>query len=101
MIATPEVLEAAESVPHAAPLQPAPDRVQFTPLFWESLCRVAVKFVVMPTCTLPVFGDTVTTIGGGGAGVTVIVPVPALVGSATEVAVRLTVAGVGTPAGAV
>ncbi len=101
MIATPEVLEAAESVPHAAPLQPAPERVQFTPLFWESFCRVAVKFEVMPTCTLAVLGDTVTTIGGGGAGVMLMLAVADFVPSATEVAVTVTLAGLGTLAGAV
>jgi hypothetical protein len=34
------------SVPHAAPLQPGPERPQVTPLFWESLVSVAVKFCV-------------------------------------------------------
>ncbi|OLE50765.1 MAG: hypothetical protein AUG51_26425 [Acidobacteria bacterium 13_1_20CM_3_53_8] len=36
MIAAAEALELAESVPHAAPLQPAPERAQVTPLFCES-----------------------------------------------------------------
>jgi hypothetical protein len=33
VMATPEALEAAESVPQAAPLHPAPESDQFTPLF--------------------------------------------------------------------
>jgi len=32
----PEALEFAERVPHALPEQPAPERVQVTPLFCES-----------------------------------------------------------------
>jgi hypothetical protein len=32
----PDALEVEESVPHAAPLQPAPESVQVTPLFCAS-----------------------------------------------------------------
>jgi hypothetical protein len=44
VMATPEALEAAESVPQAAPLHPAPESDQVTPLFCASLETVAVKF---------------------------------------------------------
>jgi hypothetical protein len=42
-MATPEALEAAESVPQAAPLHPAPLSDQVTPRFCESFCTVAVR----------------------------------------------------------
>lgn len=32
-----------DSIPHVKPLQPAPERLQVTPLFCESLASVAVK----------------------------------------------------------
>jgi hypothetical protein len=99
VIATPEALDAADRVPQVAPLQPVPARVQATPLFCESFVTVAAKFCVSPVCTLAVVGATLTTTAG--AAVTVIVAVPCLVPSATEVAVSVTVAGVGTLAGAV
>jgi hypothetical protein len=35
-----------ESVPHVMPLQPVPERLQLTPMFWESFVRVAVKLCV-------------------------------------------------------
>jgi hypothetical protein len=38
----PEALEAADSVPHVAPLQPAPVSAHVTPLFCVSLLTVAV-----------------------------------------------------------
>ncbi|MGA2428056.1 MAG: hypothetical protein ABSH13_06100 [Candidatus Acidiferrum sp.] len=43
MIATPERLEAADKVPHAAPLHPAPDSAQVTSLFAVSFTKVAVN----------------------------------------------------------
>jgi hypothetical protein len=62
----PEALELADSVPQAVPEQPAPDRLQVTPLFWASLVTVAVKLCVSaPACTLAVEGVTVTEIVGG------------------------------------
>jgi hypothetical protein len=36
VIAVPDALEVEESVPQAAPLQPAPESVQVTPLFCAS-----------------------------------------------------------------
>ena len=100
MIAAPELLEIAESVPQAAPLQPEPERVQLTPLLCESFCTVAVKVCVWPVCTDALVGDTLTLTGGGGT-IIVMVAVAFLVESATEVAVSVTIAGFGTPAGAV
>jgi len=35
-----------DSVPHATPLQPVPERLQVTPLFWKSFISVAVKLCV-------------------------------------------------------
>ena len=96
-MATPEALEVVDNVPHVAPEQPAPESDQFTPLFRASLLTVAVKFWVKLTCTLGVFGLTATAI----AGVTVTVANALLVPSAMEVAVSVTVAGLGTVAGAV
>ena len=46
VMGVPDALEVAESEPQAAPVQPAPDRAQVTPLFCESFCTVAVKFCV-------------------------------------------------------
>ena len=62
------------------------------------LLTVAVNAWGVATCTLAVGGATVTVIGGG---VTVTVADPDLVGSATDTAVTVTVAGDGTFAGAV
>jgi hypothetical protein len=65
-MAAPEALELADSVPQAVPGQPAPDRLQATPLFWASLAIVATKFCVpTPAWTLAVEGVTVTEIVGG------------------------------------
>jgi hypothetical protein len=44
--AVPDALVVAESVPHAAPVQPAPESFQLTPLFCVSLVTVAVNFCV-------------------------------------------------------
>jgi hypothetical protein len=96
----PDALEAADSVPQAAPLQPFPDSVHVTPLFCESFCTVAVNGCIAPVCTLALVGETVTTIPAGAA-VTVIVAAADFVVSATDVAVNVTVAGEGTLAGAV
>jgi hypothetical protein len=88
------------SVPHVAPEQPVPESDHVTPLFCESFCSVAVKAAVVDTCTDDERGLTLTEIGSGAA-VTVIVAVADFVPSATEVAFNVTVAGVGTDAGAV
>jgi hypothetical protein len=52
-------------VPHAAPLQPAPDTAQVTPLAALSFVTVAVNDPVSPACAEAVVGDTVTEIGVG------------------------------------
>jgi len=62
-----------------------------------SFVTVAVNDWVVPPGTGAVGGATATATGGK----TVIVAEPDLVGSATDVAVRVTVLGVGTAAGAV
>jgi hypothetical protein len=90
----------AESVPHAEPLQPAPESAQVTPLFCESFWTVAVKAWDCSTVTDWLAGETATLIGGGGA-VTVTVALAVFVLSVTDVAVKVTVAGLGTVAGAV
>ncbi len=96
MIGPPESEEKAESVPQTVPLQPEPDSAQVTPLFWASLLTVAVKFWGWLVCTLAIAGATLTATGG----VTVMVATELLVVSATEVAVSMTVAGLGTVEGA-
>jgi hypothetical protein len=63
--AEPEALVVGATVPHAAPLQPAPDSVQVTPLAALSFVTVAVNDPVNPACTEAVVGDTVTEIGVG------------------------------------
>jgi len=99
-MATPEALVEEERVPQALPVQPVPERVQVTPLFCESLVTVAVKgCVAPPTCTFAEVGATETPMMG--AAVTVMVAAANLLPLATEVAVKVTVAGVGTVAGAV
>ena len=91
---------AAESVPQVTPEQPAPESAQLTPLFCESFVTVAVKACVpIPACTFCVVGATLTMMTG--VVVTVIVAAVLLAPSATAVAVNVTVAGEGTPAGAV
>jgi hypothetical protein len=63
-----DVAVTCDSVPHVEPLQPAPARLQVTPLLWESLVSVAVKFCVpVPACRLAEAGRIVTKMGGGGA----------------------------------
>jgi hypothetical protein len=47
-------------VPHEEPLQPPPERLQVTPLFWVSFCRVAVKPWDFPTCKVLEDGETAT-----------------------------------------
>lgn len=94
-----EVLVTLLRVPQVEPEQPEPDRAHVTPLFAESFATMAVKFCVPLTATDAVLGETDTVIGGAAA--TVIVAVAVLVVSVAEVAFSVTVAGVGTVAGAV
>jgi hypothetical protein len=69
--AVPDALLAAERVPHVAPLQPAPDSAQVTPLAALSFVTVAVNGWLCATCTDIVAGDTATEMRAGtlGAGV--------------------------------
>lgn len=48
VIGAPDALELLETEPQAAPLQPAPESVQVTPLFCASFCTVAVKLSLCP-----------------------------------------------------
>lgn len=92
------MFEVAESVPQAAPLQPGPVSAQVTPLFCLSFCTVAVKLCICPVCSETRSGETLTLTGGAGA-VTVTVATAFFVVSATDVAVSVTVAGLGTAVG--
>jgi hypothetical protein len=87
------------SVPQVAPEQPAPDKAQVTPLLAESFCTAAMKPEDCEICTEADGGFTETETGGGAA-VIVIVAAADFVLSAIEVAVKVTVAGAGTFAGA-
>jgi len=73
--AVPEALDPGATVPHAVPLQPAPDTVHVTPLFPKSFATMAVKACVVPTCTLAVATDIATEIAAGGG---VLPPLPPL-----------------------
>jgi hypothetical protein len=100
IIPTPDALAFAESVPHAAPVQPTPLSAQFTPLFCASFVTVALNPCVPPgAITVADAGATTTLITGGA--VNVIVDAADFVPSLTDVAVSVTAAGVGTLAGAV
>jgi hypothetical protein len=60
---TPELLEAAERVPHVAPLQPAPLSDHRTLLLRRDVVTVAVNGCVPPgVATVAVFGKTVTVL---------------------------------------
>src|SRR5260370_6825223 len=55
------------SVPHVLPLQPAPESVHVTPLFWTSLVNCAVKFCVPKiAATLALAGGMLTGMGWAG-----------------------------------
>ena len=100
--ATPDALDAGETVPHAAPVQLVPDNVQLTPLFDESFCSVAANVCVPPVATLTIDGATTTEIADDRkAAVNVIVAMADFVESSTAVAVSVTVGGFGSAAGAV
>jgi hypothetical protein len=98
--AAPEALDVGVTVPHAAPVQTAPASDQVTPLPAASFATVAVNACVAPTWTLAVVSKSVT-LTAVEAPVTMIVAVPFLDPSATDVAVSVTIAGLGTLAGAV
>jgi hypothetical protein len=78
------------------------DAVQVTPAPATSLVTVAAKPRLCPSVNPPCTGDTVTLTGpAGAAAVTVIVAAADFVLSLTDVAVNVTVAGLGTLVGAV
>src|SRR5260221_370848 len=95
-MAAPEALLAADKVPHVAPLQPVPVSVHVTPLFCVSFVTVAVKFWVLLTLTVAAVGARATAT----AAVTVMDAFDVFVVSPTDVAFRVTAAGLGTLAGA-
>ena len=84
-----------EIVPHAAPLQ-LPLRLQVTAVF-VAFFTVAVNCCLPPVTICALVGDTVTETGG----TIVMLAELDFVGSATDVAVRETSAGLGTVFGAV
>jgi hypothetical protein len=71
VIAAPDAPEVADSVPQAAPVQPAPLNVHVTPLFWESFATVAVTLVLCAVCTETAAGviSVTATVAGGGVSV--------------------------------
>ena len=83
-------------VPQAVPLQPLPDSLQVTAVF-EVFNTAAVNCCCAPVTSWAVAGEIDTEIGG----MTVTVAVLDFVGSATEVAMTDTCAGLGAVAGAV
>ena len=99
-MAAPDALDVADSVPQTFLLQLAPKSTPVSPLFCESFWIVAVKFWLPPVGMLTDGGDTVTMIAPGAA-VIVIAAAADLLLSEADVAVSVTVPGVGTVAGAV
>jgi hypothetical protein len=83
-------------VPHAAPLQPAPETLHVTAVLAVPV-TLAVNTWVAPVFTFAELGDTETAIADN----TVTVADADLVASACAVAVTVTVGGFGTVAGAV
>jgi len=87
-----------ETVPQPGEqLAPFCDRVQKTPRLAGSFMTVPVNLCVLPTTTVAEVGETETETGG----VTVTMAETVLVVSVTDVAVTVTVAGLGTLLGAV
>ena len=83
-------------VPQAAPAHPVPETLQFTAVFVVPV-TVAVNLWRPPVATFAEAGETETATGS----TTVTVVEADLLVSATEVAVTVTVGGIGTEAGAV
>jgi positive regulator of sigma E activity len=95
--AVPDAVEAGETEPQAAPVQPVPVNVHVTLGVVEgSFVTVGVMVVELPAFTVAVVEATATVIAG-----TVMVAVPVLVLSAMEVAVRVTAKLLATGPGAV
>jgi hypothetical protein len=101
VIAVPEALLLTDKLPHVAPLHPAPLKLQLTPLFCVSFCKVAVTLCVCPVCTEAAVGLTATEMAAVEDPVIVSAATADFVPSATDVAVAVTAAGFGTVAGAV
>ena len=86
-------------VPQLLPLHPEPAKDQVTPLFCESFDTDAVNDAVpVPACALALPGEMATETTG--FAVRVMVAFALFVPSAIEVAVSVTVAGLGAVAGA-
>ena len=85
-------------VPHAAPVQPAPERLQVTAWLAAAGLTVAVNCCAPVIWSVTTFGKIDTPVG---AGMSVIVAGADLLRSAADVAVRVTVGGFGTVVGAV
>ena len=85
-------------LPQAAPVQPLPVKLQVTPPSAASLVTAAVNCCALLTSTLAETGETETDI----AGETILMLAEAVFpSSVTEVAVSVTVAGIGATLGAV
>jgi len=97
VIATPLAELAAEKVPQVAPEQPGPLTVHVTPRLLGSLASVAANSRTVFTSTPASVGATVTETDD----VMVRVAAADFLASATDVAVTITVDGLGTAAGAV
>jgi hypothetical protein len=94
-----DVVVAPLKVPQLLPLHPDPAKDHVTPLFCESFDTDAVNATVpIPVCALALPGEMETETTG--FAVKVMVAVALFVTSVTEVAVRATVAGLGTVPGA-
>ncbi len=85
-------------MPHATPVQPAPERLQVTAWLAAAGLTVAVNCCAPVIWSVAAVGETDTPVG---AGMSIIVAEADLLLSAAEVAVSVSVAGVGTFAGAV
>jgi hypothetical protein len=97
VVAVPDAVVVGETDPQAAPVQPVPVNVHVTLTVVEgSFVTVGVIVVELPAFTVVLAAATATVIAG-----TVIVAVPFLVLSATDVAVRVTVKSLATGPGAV
>ena len=94
----PLALEVAEIAPQAVPVQPLPESAQVTPLFARSFNTVAYTCCVPPGATVAVMGTTPTEITA--VPLIVMVAEADFVPSEAEVAVSVTLAGLGTVAGA-
>jgi hypothetical protein len=105
--AAPDALVAGDTDPHAAPTQFVPDTDHVTPKLCASFVTFAVKLCVTPPVarlTIPGVTVTATLAGGGGvtgAAIKVIAAFADFVASSTDVAVSVTVAGLGIVLGAV